>query len=162
MKPFTLKEIDSLLCFKSAEKKMMQVMQDVNMGSSYIENNSNYILKCWAVKGHFCFYGFRFDTQWYYKVPLLNEKPEIIVYLKDIEQDISKADSKNKHVYSVYDNCKAQLEKKFECKVNYYKRKRANECRLAIRKSLEDFENQDIDELTKWFAGILKFMEPKL
>ena len=62
-------------------------MKDVSPESKYEE----YVLSRCEINGIPVYVGFRFSTgQLYYKVPLLNGRPEAIVYVKDEETDASK------------------------------------------------------------------------
>ena len=41
------------------------------------------------------------------------------------------------------------------CKINYYERKKHEECRLAIRRSLASFDDGNVDEIKKWLIETL-------
>lgn len=162
MQPLNSQEINSLIYFKNAEKKVVQIIKEINVDNSFIEKNPNYILTNQNINSQSCFLGFRLGRQWYYDEPLIKDLPEIIFYVKDIESDSAIADTNNKKLNDVFTTCRNELETQFECKVNYYDRKRVNECRLAIRKALSDFEYKDPDDICKWFNDIREYMKQKL
>jgi len=158
MQPLNLSEINSLINFSSADKKINQIMDDLEFEYGF-EKNANYRLGYKIINGQVCYYGFRFGTQWYYKESLLNDQPELIFFIKDIEPDFSNATKSNEKISEFYKKHNVILKNQFLCEADYYQRKRANECRLVIRRSLADFENKDVSDVIQWFKGIEDFMK---
>lgn len=162
MKPINSQEINSLMHYKSAERKIMQIIIDIKDDKAIIEKNPNYILINQYINNQSCYVGFRLSKEWYYDEPLLNGLPEAIFYVKDINSDSASASANNMKLYNVFEDCKLEIKTRFACDVNYYNRKRANECRLVIRKSFSDFENKDPEDMSKWFKDVKEYIELKL
>lgn len=161
MEPLNQSEINSLRYFSSADKKINQILSDLKFENG-IEKNENYRLGYKVINGQSCYCGFRFGTKCYYREPLLDDQPEMIFYIKDDEPDFDNASKNNDKLKEFYTDYNKPLSKQFLSKVDYYDRKKANECRLAIRKSLADFESEDVSKIVNWFESIIKYLEQNL
>lgn len=159
VKPFNTNEIQSFLNYGSGIKKIYQILNDLKTDTEKIENWRNqYVLVGRMINNNYCFFGFRMDSNWYYQEALINNNPELIFYVKDIEDDANQAKLNNDSLRTFFTNQKDDIIKNYNCSVDFYNRKKNNECRLAIRKSLVDFNGKDIDKICLWFGEVLEFM----
>lgn len=166
MKPFNEQELKSLFYYNSILHKLDLVLNEVRTDKdSKIETmNSNYKLFRRTIGGFDIFIGFRFGTDWYYSTPLLmnsesDRTPECIVYIKDTWNDHEQM-SKNegiKRVHKELESAWGELGK-----IDYYDRKKKDECRLAIRRPLFDFLGQDGSETVRWLKTVSALIENKL
>lgn len=160
VKPFDSNEIQSFLYYGSGERKIIHILNDLKFDIEKIENsNSQYILVRRIINNNRCFFGFRMDNNWYYKAPLLNGKPELIVYVKDVDIDINNAKINNNNLERFFNSNKDLIQKNFNCNIDFYARKKNNECRLAIRKSFEDFNGLEVDKINLWFNDVLDYLK---
>lgn len=162
MQPFKTEEVSSLMYYNNAEGKIIQILNDLKDANISVEKSRNFILAPKSINCFSSYFGFRFGTDWYFKEPLLNSQPELIFYVKDTEVDFDKAIVTNNKIKKISEKFKNDLEAKYQCKVDYYGRKKANECRLAIRKSFSDFDNQPVIEIYNWFRAIIAYAEQNL
>lgn len=160
--PLNNLEIDSLKFYYTAKNKILNILKEVNKNKEYIEDTANYLLSSRNINSNLCFYGFRFGTGWYYNDALLNNNAEIIFYIKDVEANIEEAKRKNLMLEQFYVKNMDKMESMFGGSIDYYVRKRKNECRLAIRRSLLDFEGKEIEEPIKWLSQVIQYMETAL
>lgn len=158
-----LEEINALKTYalaRAAERKLSSVIK--KLGAAVELNVGNYMLGL-KMAGSFppIFFGFRYGTDWYFSAPLLNDMCEGIIYVKDIESDSTVAASINERLGRI----KAQLDDILRDtgeRVDFYERKGRNECRLAIRKSVDAFGNGDLELMGKWLESTLEILESKL
>jgi len=86
MKPFDFDEINSLRSRYELWNKVKVIMNEVNKqfneifdsSGTYIEENRSYSLSYRNINGYGCYYGFRYDCNWYFSEHLLNDSPEIL------------------------------------------------------------------------------------
>jgi len=162
LKPLTSLEIESLKSYFEAKNKIVNILREAKNDKEIIEDTANYLLSSRNIKDNICYFGFRFGTQWYYDQPLSKNSAEMIFYVKDTETNSENANKKNLLLERLCSAHKSEIIKIFDCQVDYYVRKRDNECRFAIRKSLLDFENKDIGEPINWLLDVLQYMTQKL
>jgi PD-(D/E)XK nuclease superfamily len=163
------KEIDALGAYRdgnSAIKRLTTIIKRVNeaINNPYGHVEAwlgNYILGHKKIGEYPAYFGFRYGTDWYYGAPLIANKCEAIVYVKDDEKDKDIALLRNEKVRQA----QSALEKALtngSCKVNYYERKKSEECRLAIRRSLASFHDGNVDEIQNWLIDTLEKLEEAL
>lgn len=162
MKPFEADEIKSLLYYSVCLKKMDSILNELRKDSDPpIENSTgNFKLFSRKMNGFFIYIGMRFGKNWYYNDNLLNNSPECLIYIKDIWNDSEQADN-NMSVKSIYSKLKIEKDLQSE-KIDFYPRKSGNECRLAIRHSLQDFENKNISDVIYWFNKTIEKLEKNM
>ena len=95
------------------------------------------------------FVGVRHGTNWYYSAPLLDGKPEAIAYLKEEKLLSNRSDEVNAKLRAWVEANQSAIEEALKCKLDYYPRQGPNECRLALRRSLDTLVNTS-DDLPNW------------
>ena len=104
----------------------------------------------------------RFSANRYCTEPLRGSKPDCIVYVKDIWAD-EEHDSYNKKLANVYaEMTKAAPGLEISSEIKLTARKKQNECRLMIRRSMSEIVDKDIADATQWYKDVLKLLEAKL
>ena len=170
MKPFDIEQINSLKNRYELWNKVKSILNEVNnlyneiynSKGTYIEENKSYSLSCKIIKGNVCFYGFRYNNNWYYDDLLLNDGPEVLFYIKDTIEDGNEAKVQNDRLKVLFHELKDSKELNEIGILNYYERKSNNECRLALRKSLYDFKDKNPDFIVEWILNAVKLFESKL
>lgn len=161
MEPFNLDEIKSLTTFYKARRKMINILNNIKRNDENIEETANYMLCRREINKFICYFGFRYGTDWYYNVPLLNENAEMIIFVKDVEKDEKIAKENNERLKNINNKfIKEEVYKGIDSK--YFERKTYNECRFAFRKSLKEYENKDVGSCIKWFQDIMGILEKEL
>lgn len=152
MSPLNEGEIRSLLYYAKSIKKLDAILSDLreeNEGT--IENNANYKLFYRNIDNILTYTGFRFGTDWYYNDALINNLPECIIYIKDIWSDNKEKTVQNEKIKTIYEILRGDTDLNTII-LNYYEPvSKKDECRVAIRTSLSDFEGKDISEIINWF-----------
>lgn len=167
MKPLQDKEIESLLHYFSCEKKLRAILEELKEKDEYIEFSGGRFMLFSRFKKEYdnipFYVGFRFGKKnWYYKDNLLNNSPECLVYIKDIWDD-SEQEQKNNIVRDTYEKLKKETSlEKDGSRLDYYPRKGKEECRLAIRRSLSNFQDKDLSEIITWFKNTILLLEDYL
>jgi hypothetical protein len=159
MKPFDAKEVTSLLYYSTCLQKLEVTLEGLRKESDgRIENSAgNYKLFLRPMKDFQVYIGVRFGRKWYFNADLLNDLPECVVYIKDIWSDREQQDY-NKRLECVY--LKLKADSKFEDeRIDFYPRKKSIECRLVIRRSLQDFESKNISDIVSWFTRVIEELE---
>ena len=155
MKPFSKDEVQSLVYFSGAEKKMMEVVRQLSDDFGTLKKpqpaKGNFLLGHLSRDNFSMYYGIRYGSEWYFKEPLLENSPELIVYLKDTWDDVDQ-EKYNLKLNYIYNNIPKDPK---HFRIDHYPRKGKDECRLAIRKPLIDFEGKDISEILKWFRSMI-------
>ena len=162
MPPINIDEINSMKYYYRAKEKLINVLMEIKTEKGKIEDNPNYMLTARWIGKHLVFSGFRFGTNWYFNAPLLNNEPEIICYAKDTLPNILEATPQNDILQKFYSDEFKTLQTLFNCEVDYYPRKRPNECRLAIRKRLNDFNGKELSEMMKWLNDVIDYLSMRL
>lgn len=170
MKPFDIEQINSLKNRFEVWNKVKDILNEVNKlyneiynsKGTYIEESKSYSLSCKNIKGNICYYGFRYNKNWYYGDSLLNGVPEVLFYIKDTIKDVNEAKDQNDRLKFLYHELKNSKELNKIGILNYYERKNSSECRLALRKSLYDFEDKNPDFIIEWILNAVKLFESKL
>ena len=160
--PLNANEISSMKYYYRAKEKVTNVLSEVNDEKKKIQENPNYTLIFRKIGNYDFFYGYRFGTEWYYNAPLLNNGPELICYVRDVAQDIKEATPLNEYLKNLYSAEGKNIAKTFDCQVDYYARKRPNECRFAIRKSISSFEGKELTEMVLWFKQALEYLAQQI
>jgi PD-(D/E)XK nuclease superfamily len=142
-----------------ADKKLSNVIR--SFGVSVESNIGNYLLGHKMIQLYPIYFGFRYGTKWYYSAPLLDDKCEAIVYVKDTESDVQRAESVNKRLRGIREQL-ADFAIETTSQVDYYERRVRNECRLAIRKRIDGFMNGDLDGMREWLNRSLETLEERL
>lgn len=159
MMPFEGDEIRSLLYYSVSLKKIDSILNGIrNDSDGQIENSlGNFKLFLRMIKDFPVYIGVRFGKNWYYSDNLLNDSPECLIYIKDNWNESEQA-TNNMRVKSIHSKLIAENDLQGE-KIDFYPRKNRNECRLAIRHSLQDFENKNISEVVDWFNKMIDKLE---
>lgn len=142
----------------SKEIDALRVYRD---GDNATKKLTTIILGYKKIRDYPVYFGFRYGTDWYYAAPLIDNKCEVIVYVKDDERDKSIASPKNETIRQMEPALKNALTTEL-CKVDFYERKKNEECRLAIRRSLASFDDGNIEQIQKWLRETLTALEKQL
>ncbi len=160
------KEIESLLyvsSYQSCGKKLNFILNKLRKKDDRaIEKNPNYKLLHRMIKDFPIYIGIRFGTNWYYNAELLNNLPECLIYIKDIWWGKPEREDKNKLIQDIFDKLKADEDLKNEKIYFYPPGNRKEECRLAIKRLLQDFKDEHISKLIDWFSNIIKKLEDNI
>jgi hypothetical protein len=159
MKPLEDNEIKSLLYYSTCLKKLDAILNDLKKDTDEkIESSlGNFKLLYRMINGFPVYIGVRFGTNWYYSDNLLNDEPEFLIFIKDIWGD-SEQQYNNNRAENICSKLKSDDDLKNET-INFYPRKNVDECRLVIRRSLQDFENRSISDVVSWFTKIIDKFE---
>jgi hypothetical protein len=114
--------------------------------------------------------GIRLDNNWYFDEPLLGGKPEVLAYVKDDETNAQKAEKTNRRLKDAaynagyIDSLGAGYIDSLSAKVKYFERDPGNQkqCRLAIRRPLGDFADEDPEEIVGWLKDATARLEEVL
>lgn len=157
MKPLTNNELNALAAYSSAlsgERKLQTILGSLD-GVATETRHGQYILTRLEKEGLPIYAGFRIGNDWYYREPLLNNRPEAVVYVKDEEDDPARA----KILANRLQGLDGRKEwKPLAAEINFYPRKSGNECRFAIRRNLETLETREADEIVDWFKTAIDCM----
>lgn len=164
MKPFSGEDMKTLAGATYVMRKTKQIIGVLKKGGKEKQEGTlHHLLLHGKVKEFSIYRGFRFGPIGnYYDEPLLKDSPECIVYVKDTWKG-DEGEKKNDMIKEVHSG----LKNEFGEKIYYYPRitmreSKANECRLAIRRSLKDFINKDAGELVKWFDEVRDRLESEI
>lgn len=158
----TENEIDALGSYGlayTADKKLSNVIR--SFGVSVESSVGNYLLGYRMFQSYPIYFGFRYSTKWYFSAPLIDDRCEAIVYVKDAESDVQRAANANERLRGIREQL-AGFAIETTSQVDYYERRMRNECRLAMRKRIDGFVNGDLDGMREWLARALVTLEEKL
>jgi len=156
MKPLTPDEVDALLKYRSAlsaEKKLETILDSVEGVRE--TKHGKYVLSRLDKGGLAIFAGFRIGIDWYYNDPLLNGRPEALVYVKDEEADQERGKLLTLRLSGLDEHTEWKVPS-ISADVRFYPRKAGNECRFAIRRNLESFETSDGERIVAWFQAAIE------
>jgi len=162
MKPISQEEI-SLLgkhdvldgCLKKLERIVEMVCNEkpgISKRGYIVAGKEN------VVPGIGLYVGFRYGTGWYYDDQLLDGEAEALVYAKDTEADEAKGKMLSEKLKAV-GNSLRQHDRLAESQIDPYPRTGMNECRLAIRRPLGDFLDEDVEVVGKWLRDTSDLLE---
>jgi hypothetical protein len=151
MKPLSNVDVSALLehnTYWSARKKVEEVI--AKLGNC--EKHGGFAL-VWKGDDPFpLLAGVRYsdsDPRSYLHFPLLEGQPEAIAYVKDCEKDSTKADHVNLHLEQCAKN--GYIES-LGARLEYFPRRKSEECRLALRTPLAHFVEKDPAKILDWLA----------
>ncbi|WP_146134553.1 PD-(D/E)XK nuclease family protein [Aphanothece minutissima] len=155
-------EIDALGSYGlayNADKKLSNVIR--SFGVSVESSVGNFLLGHRMLQSYPIYFGFRYSANWYFSAPLIGDRCEAIVYVKDAESDVQTAASVNERLRGIREQL-AGFATETASQVDYFERRMRNECRLALRKRIDGFVNGDLDGMREWLASALETLEEKL
>ncbi len=166
--PISQAELDSLASvplidsFLRKTRVILEDIRDNEKDGKIEENRNNYRLFCHK-SGPFPIYvGYRFSSDWYCNAPLLDGKSECIIYVKDVWDDPDQQ-RYNNELERIFADLAADVKKMGPGNdVQKFERKKKDECRIMIRRSLPGVVNEDIGTITNWYKSILAKLEEKL
>lgn len=152
--PLSVAEINAQINYSSSNKKLESILEGLNAdGQNRIENYDGVYKLFRSDIGEYAFYiGFRFSItkHFYISDPLLNNKPECIVYLKEFKKNYLTS-TQSHHALKAIENDKNKL-------INELGTELLNgngPVKLIIRKNIEDFADKDLGVMTAWFSDII-------
>jgi|JI10StandDraft_1071094.scaffolds.fasta_scaffold19614_2 hypothetical protein len=126
-----------------------------NFKSTEIETNYfNYKLIWQTLEDYDVFLGFRYGNNWYYSEELLDDKVECIVYIKDTNNKF-KNDPLIKKAEKILTESKLG-------KIDLYSDQGSEVCRLAVRKSFDEFSKDNDKDIIDWFNRVIGLLEKVL
>jgi hypothetical protein len=151
MKPFSTEELSALLqheMYQSARKKAEQVV--AKLGTPEKPDWAGFALTSRGKAPFPLYIGIRYacSAKWYFHEPLMDGQPELIAYVKDCEKDSEKAELVNVQLEQA--SKRLGYVKSLGAKLEYFPRRKAEECRLAIRRSLGAFVGKDPADISAW------------
>jgi hypothetical protein len=150
--------------YHSARRKIDEILRrtkqetDVDIESDH-SIHPNYRMVHRKIGSFEISYGFRFCNHMHFEAPLLNGEPEVLIYLKDNQQTAAQSLTYTNHVRRFFEKNQQKLRDEFGCKVDFYTREQASECRLAIRQSLFRYKGKKLDEVVHWLQSTMNFLD---
>ena len=168
IKAITQEELDSIAAvplidsFTTKTRTILEDIRDKEIDGKIEDQKNNYRLFP-RKSGPFPVYiGFRFSSDWYCDAPLLNNRPECIIYVKDIWEE-KEAAHYNSELAGIFPALKEEISNLGASNdIQFFERKKQDECRIMIRRSLNELVNEDIGVATAWFKNVLEKLESNL
>jgi len=161
MKEIDEKEIASLTYvreYMSIINKVKKILSDIKETKlGFEELQDGYYLT--RIHVQLLYAGIRFDDRWYYGDDFNENEPEFIVYIKDNWSD-DEQEIYNQKIESIYNNIQNHITPNDF--IRLYPRNKKNKARLVIKRSIKDFKDKDISEVSNWFRNNINLLESNL
>ncbi len=146
--PLTRQELDSLSVLAQgllAESKLLAVVDSLESEFNSEPRSGKHVLKCFKRNGLTMYAGFRLGTKWYFGAPLLNGRPEALVYVKNEGSQLNQAHNRILKEMAKSDDWNRSLGD--DVNAAFYAGELA---RFAVRRNLDAFEGKSHEEIGSW------------